>query len=232
MRVICSVLGTSSRLGPIPMYAYPSEPTDLTYAERPPVLIAGSSAQALGKAARTIEASGLRVADKVLLAGAIDRIERQVSATALWVELDGEAEAGCEALLQRVDRDAAAGRYGAVVAAPSELIDIVTAQIQDSNVELVIEGDDSDRATALAIALATAASPVRLSDIAADRSAARLRQLSEEVGRIASTLARLSTGPGAATQPAPVIGAEEAPQVSADLIRSVIRARRLRARYF
>src|SRR5215203_3515561 len=188
MRVICSVLGTSSRLGPIPMYAYPSEPTDLTYAERPPVLIAGSSAQALGKAARTIEASGLRVADKVLLAGAIDRIERQVSATALWVELDGEAEAGCEALLQRVDRDAAAGRYGAVVAAPSELIDIVTAQIQDSNVELVIEGDDSDRATALAIALATAASPVRLSDIAADRSAARLRQLSEEVGRIASSL--------------------------------------------
>ncbi|HEY0165298.1 MAG TPA: MarR family transcriptional regulator, partial [Sphingomicrobium sp.] len=65
------------------------------------------------------------------------------------------------------------------------------------------------------------------------RSAARLRQLSDEVSRIASTLARLSTGPAdsqRATEMPPATG--DVPDVTADTVRAVIRARRLRSRYF
>jgi hypothetical protein len=57
--------------------------------------------------------------------------------------------------------------------------------------------------------------------------------LSDEVSRIASTLARLSAGPGAAVRPTePEPSAAEIPPVTVDTVRAVIRARRLRARYF
>lgn len=56
-----------------------------------------------------------------------------------------------------------------------------------------------------------------------------LLQLSEEVSRIAGTLARLSTVPSAFA-PEPV--QTNVPQVTAQTVGAVIRARRLRGRYF
>ena len=56
----------------------------------------------------------------------------------------------------------------------------------------------------------------------------RLLQLSEEVSRIAGTLARLSAEPDNKAGVASTI----VPEISAQTISSVIRARRLRGRYF
>jgi len=201
--------------------------------DRPPVLIAGDSEAALERAARTIEASGLRIADRIGLEQAPERIDRQAAASALWIELDGDRGALLDRLLDQVNGDAASGRYPAIVAAPAELIDPISARITEDGVALVVEGDEADRTAALAVALADFRRPDRLSDIASDQNATRLRQLSDEVSRIASTLARLSTGTAPlvrATDQPPVPG--DLPQVSAETVRSVIRARRLRARYF
>jgi len=96
----------------------------------------------------------------------------------------------------------------------------------------VIDGDEAERAAALAIATSGIYRADRLSDIASDRSTERLRQLSDEVSRIASTLARLSTGPSETQRPEPVAPNADIPPVSADTVRSVIRARRLRSRFF
>ncbi len=115
------------------------------------------------------------------------------------------------------------------------MVDALAARLGSGDVELVIDGGEVERATVLAVALAQAGLPPRLSDVASDRSAARLRQLSDEVGRIASTLARLSAGPIAAAPTADVMppaADAEVPEVSADTVRSVIRARRLRERFF
>ena len=71
-----------------------------------------------------------------------------------------------------------------------------------------------------------------LSDVAADRSAEQLRQLSDEVSRIAAMLARLSTGPEPAPRAIQPAETGEVPPVSPDTVRKVIRARRLRARFF
>jgi len=72
----------------------------------------------------------------------------------------------------------------------------------------------------------------RLFDISNEPSAVRLRQLSDEVSRIAATLARLSAGPSSAgvERPAPATG--EVPGVSLDTVRQAIRVRRIRARFF
>jgi len=124
------------------------------------------------------------------------------------------------------------GRYSAVVAASAELIDPLSAALSLDGVELLINAGEAERASALALALALRGDPHRVHDVAADKNAARLRQLSDEVNRIAATLARLSTGPAATARPAEAEAEGEAPDVSVDAIRMVIRARRLRARYF
>jgi DNA-binding MarR family transcriptional regulator len=214
------------------MDAYSTDRHDLAYSDCPPVFVTGSSAQALARAERTVEAFGLRVAGRCPIEIARDRIERQVAASALWIELDGDQADALDALLDAVSADAANGRYGAVVSAPMALVDAVTARVRDAAVEIIVDADDGERTAALAIALAGRAQTPRLSDIAADKNAARLRQLSDEVSRIASTLARLSAGPTAAPAEAPPAMAAEAPPVSADTVRAVIRARRLRARFF
>lgn len=57
----------------------------------------------------------------------------------------------------------------------------------------------------------------------------RLLQLSDEVGRIASTLARLSADSG---QTGVAAASASTPDLSIEAVRAVIHARRLRARYF
>jgi DNA-binding MarR family transcriptional regulator len=214
------------------MDAYSCDRDDLHYCDHSLVLVAASSGTALERALRTVEASGARVAARLSIAEAKERIERQVATSAVWIELDQDGGAAMDELLATVDRDVAAGRYAAVVSASAALLDPVATQLNESGVEFIVDADDAQRAAALALANSNAGSPLRLSDIAADRNAERLRQLSDEVGRIAATLARLSTGPSAAPRAIQQPSAAEAPPVSAETVRSIIRARRLRARYF
>jgi DNA-binding MarR family transcriptional regulator len=120
-----------------------------------------------------------------------------------------------------------------VVAAPPALIDALSARLSDPAIALLIDGDDAERSAALAIAMSGASRAAHVADVASDGGAARLRQLSDEVARIAATLARLSTGPQASPAKAPPtekIG--DTPAIDPETVRAIIRARRLRARYF
>jgi DNA-binding MarR family transcriptional regulator len=205
---------------------------DVAYCDSPPALIFGDSPAAIARAAATIHLSGLRIGDQCLVEGAADRIDEQAAASLVWLELDDAPNSDSLALLRRMSRDAAAGRYAAVVAGTAAEIDSLAAAVAEPAVEMIIDADASDRASAIAIAMASGRTPLRLSDVAADKNAARLRQLSDEVSRIASTLARLSSGPaGAPATPPPAVG-DDIPAVAVESVRSVIRARRLRARYF
>ncbi len=214
------------------MDAFSTESADLSNFDKAPILIAASSDAARARAVRTIESTGARIADQVTVADARDRIERQVSASAVWLELDEDCGGPMDELLAHVNRDVANGRYAAVVSASSALLDPVTAQLGDGAVEFIVDADDAERAAALAIATSRLGVPLRLSDVAADRNAERLRQLSDEVSRIASTLARLSTGPSPIPRPVEATPAADLPPLSSETIRAVIRARRLRSRYF
>ncbi|HMI40951.1 MAG TPA: MarR family transcriptional regulator [Sphingomicrobium sp.] len=206
---------------------------DVSYVGPPPILIAGDSEAARHRAAATIRAAGLRIADQVPVSEAVARIDRQISSGAIWLELDGDGGAQLDHLLDRLNGDVSVGRYPAVVAAPLALVDALSARLSDPAIALLIDGDETERAAALAIAMSGVARTSHVADVASDNGAARLRQLSDEVARIAATLARLSTGP----QPSPVkapsaekIG--DAPAIDPDAVRAIIRARRLRARYF
>ena len=197
----------------------------------PPILIVADSDVALERARRAVEASGIRIAGSVDVADAQSRLDLQAAASAVWVELTDDGGAPMDALLDRINRDVAGGRYAGVVSASADIVDVVTARINERSVEVILDAGEAERTAALAVALADSRQPLRVADAATDKNAARLRQLSDEVSRIASTLARLSTGPTALRQPEVAITGD-APDIAIEDVRAVIRARRMRSRYF
>jgi DNA-binding MarR family transcriptional regulator len=214
------------------MDAYSTDRDSLTSFDPAPVLVAASSEAALARARPTIQACGLRVGAELSIVDASERIERQVSASAIWVELDHDCGDLADELLANVNRHVSEGRYGAVVSVSGSLLDAASAQLIGGLVDLIVDADEAERVAALALASSRSLRRPRLSDVASDHNAERLRQLSDEVSRIASTLARLSSGPSAPRPTVPKATIAEAPPVSAELVRSIIRARRLRARFF
>ena len=212
------------------MHAFPAEAA-LSYSDLPPVLIVGTSDAARERGRHTILNAGFRVADAVDLDAAPARLRLQGAASALWLELDDDAGPGLDTVLACARQDLAQKRYGAVVSLTPDLIEPVFARMDGSDVEYVVDGSAADRATALAI-ITSAFMPFRTNDVASDQNNARLRQLSDEVSRIAATLARLSTGPGQPTRIQPMPTSREVPDVAIDTVRAVIRARRLRSRFF
>jgi DNA-binding MarR family transcriptional regulator len=216
------------------MDALVTGPSIVTYSDGPPVLVAASSQAGFARARPAIEAAGMRVADTVLVADAEARIDRQAAASALWVEIDQDGGAPLDALLAKVNRDVADGRYAAVVAISAEFVDPVLACLDQAGVEMLIDAGEGERVAALAVALNHPFRDQRVADIGSDQNTMRLRQLSEEVSRIASTLARLSSAPPLAHMPRPARAEanEDPPAVPVEQVRNVIRARRLRSRFF
>jgi DNA-binding MarR family transcriptional regulator len=201
----------------------------------PPVLIAASSERGARRAAEIAEGAGYPVFS-IPVEGVLARLEQQGQAAAFWLELEDDIGPDLDRILDRIDCEVGAGRFPAIIAAPSSLIDPIFTRIRNPDIEVVVDGTAADRAAALAIAAARSEYKNNgvNEDISAEPNAARLRQLSDEVSRIAATLARLSVAPGAAPVDRPEPGASkgEAPAVSLDTVRQVIRARRLRARFF
>ncbi|MCL6678392.1 MarR family winged helix-turn-helix transcriptional regulator [Sphingomonas sp. RG327] len=206
--------------------------TALTYGGPAPLLVAATSEAALRRARETASALGMRATCQVGIAAARQRLSQQAATSGIWIELDGDAGEELDLLLDEVEDRAAGRRFAAVVSLTSDLIDSVSSRMFDGGTDFLIDADQLERTTSLATATAFANTPERANDVSRDPGAERLRQLSDEVSRIAATLARLSTVPAAPDGELrkPVEG--DVPDVSVETVRSVIRARRLRERFF
>lgn len=215
------------------MDAYSSNFDQITYSDpSAPVLVAGSSDIAMLKAEKVMHASHLRIGARLKIGEALGRIKVQPQATAVWLELDRDGGEEMDALISQVSHDVSRGLYAAVISSTVQLLDRVSASVDEDEVEVIVDANDFERTTALALAISRTTTPLRVSDIGADNSAERLRQLSEEVNRIAATLSRLSAGPSTSPKALRELPPGEIPRVSADTVANVIRARRLRSRYF
>ena len=201
---------------------------------RPPMLVAAASEAARSRALNWLEDAGWR-ASAMPIEGAIDRLALQASASGLWIELDsGDSGEALDRLLVHANGEAAAGRMPTIVAAPFDMIDPVAARLDAEATHVLIAPDLVERTAALALVTSRAIHPATLHDVSRGPASQRLKQLSDEVGRIAQTLARLSSGPDAAGKAIeqPQHDSVEIPSVSSETVRGVIRARRMRARFF
>lgn len=210
----------------------PLTETSLSYQGPPPLLIAATSPQALRRAKETADCASMRVGAELAIAEAPERLRQQARTSAIWIEVDRDCGPELERLLDEVDDGLESGRFGAVLSVTSEMIDILGERLLSTTAQIVIDADPIERAASLATATALARAPDRANDVSRDPGAERLRQLSDEVGRIAATLARLSTVPAAPEVELRKPVEQDVPDVSVESVRSVIRARRLRGRYF
>ena len=207
--------------------------SNLDYDNSSVVLLVATSDRAADLARPAIEASGHRTA-RIPVEGAAARIREQPGGCAVWVEVDGTPDPSLDAFLEEMGAIDSNRRWPTIISASRDMIDPVFARILEPSLEMLAEPSPADRMAALGLALAQARLEAKVGDIAGEASATRLKQLSDEVGRIAATLARLSTGPEApatAELPTPAT-ASGLPTVAGDTVRQVIRARRLRSRFF
>ena len=167
------------------------------YAGLPPILIAATSDEARSRAVVSAEASGYRTV-AVAMEDAAQRLAIQPQASAIWIELDRDLGGQLDDLLDQVQVEVSSGHCPAVITSSLPLVDRIMARVEDSSVELLVDPTPADRVAALALLTARRSVGERLHDISSEPSAIRLRQLSDEVSRIAATLARLSVGPASA----------------------------------
>jgi len=201
------------------------------YSHAKPALLFGSHPRRRGCAEAALAGAGVRLVDSVSLDEGEERLAGQVSLGLAWLELaEEDANPKLDSLLIRLNELAEMRGTVVIASAPLELVDLVAARLTDRATEILIDPDEAQRAATLATALSGALDETSVSDVGKD-NAARLRQLSDEMGRIAATLARLSTGPASpAVKPSESQAAT--PDVDVETVRSVIRARRLRGRFF
>ena len=203
------------------------------YVSGKPALLFGDDGRVIDRTASLLESAGVRLASPGRMDSAVDRLDAQVAVGLVWIECGDAGAIPADALLDRLASLAASGEAQVVASAPPSLIDLLYARLDQGSAQILIDPDDAQRAAAVSLALAGVGRASRVSDVGRD-NAVRLRQLSDEMGRIASTLARLSAtpdeaGPSALRLVEPL---KDAPPLSVDIVRSVIRARRLRTRFF
>lgn len=203
------------------------------------VLVFADSVAARVRAEAAVKAAGARVAATVPLSDALERLDGQAVLDMVMIELEEDGGPALDAVLDEVEALACAGRCVGVIAMPRHLIDAVSARIGHAGLQLLCEPDPVERAAAIGGTIATR--NTFLGDVSSDAETRRLQQLSEEVGRIARTLAMLSkevmgerSSEAFLNDRAQGYHAEQPIQeaVSAAVIRSVIRGRRLRDRFF
>lgn len=204
---------------------------DLDYGARGSLVLVAQTEAGERRWRETARLVGCRVGTAISLSEAPARIGARVAADAFLLDVERD-EPGLAAALGALEQAAAERGCEAIVAAPASLVDVVTGSLGARRIDYLIDAPQQERALALALAVRPA-DPV-LNDVAKGQATAKLQQLSEEVGRIASILAALSEDEAAAAAVAGVqtgeMGADD--KIEAAQIRSIIRGRRLRDHFF
>jgi hypothetical protein len=194
-------------------------------AERGALLFAESEA-GFDRARRGADGAGCRIAATESIDLAVPRLDRQAHVDLVLVEAEKESPA-LLALLDRIERDVRAHRYRSVIVGPEELIDAIAARTPHRDVVHLCRPSEIERVAN--VALASFPHVPRLRDSKEDTHSV-LQQLSDEVARIAGMLAALAQEE--AGDAAEEGGGKDGPPIDAGTIRAIIRARRLRDRYF
>jgi DNA-binding MarR family transcriptional regulator len=199
-----------------------------------------SGEQAAIRAAQSVRG---RVAAALPIEDANDRLDSQIAVDAILVEIAGDHPAWLDRLLGRIEQLAVRDRVAAIITAPLDMIDRVSASISASAATLLCAPEHIDRSSALGLALGS--KRVALGDVAAELDSERLRRLADEVSRIARTLSKLSSTVPAHTEQRSgvndmISGFSAEPDFAAMLdeapdaaqLRMILRLRRLREQYF
>lgn len=213
---------------------------DAGYGHETNALLLAASGRVDPAIAETVTAAGIRgVGDWTAFADADAALERPASFRMILVEAAGASDDAAARVFAHVARAAHKRRLGVVATITPDQIDVAATHLIGSGCQLLCDPGITDRVSAYLFA---ARRDATVNDVTRDPESVRLKRLNEEVARIADTLARLTRGeigdrngtslrdPGTSYR-GPEAGAPPI-EISAQEIRSVIRARRLRNQFF
>ena len=205
-----------------PTVEYCSQPTALIFADR----AAGRDA-----AEEAVLAGGGRVGAAWPLAAAMERLAGPATFRTVIVDVGEDGGDELDSLLDQLDENARAGRHSSIVILPTHLIDVAAARAGHSDITLLCDPEPFERIAAIGAALARPRH--NLSDVNAEGSGQRLRELADEVARIAKMMATMATDTAPRPPAMPTQRGETGEwPVDAAMIRSLIRARRMRSQFF
>ena len=203
----------------------------LEYSSLPAVLIFADRAKGREAIAEAVLAGGGRVAAAWPLAAATEQLAGPAAYRTVIVEVGEDGGAELDALLDRLDENARARRHTSIVILPTHLIDVAAARAGHGDVALLCDPEPFERIAAIGAALARPHH--RLSDVNAEGGGQRLRELADEVARIAKMLATIASDDVTRGPAIPAARSESGDwPVDAGLIRALIRARRTRNQFF
>lgn len=205
----------------------------IRYDGGPAVLLFGNDADQRNRLSALVSNAGGRISIVERLDDAPRRIAEHAAPDGVISDIIGADDAMVERILDSMGRGAAEGRFRGIALIDRDQIDLAAAIVPEGEVTFLCEPEPADLVYAISGLLMPNA--LRLNDISADSSPMRLRELSEEVGRIARALASMShtralgdpltQGNGQEDQPGDFV-------VDAPTIRAMIRARRIRGQFF
>jgi len=192
-----------------------------------------SDQQASRAAARSAaESVGARVIGMEPIDAALDRLHRQAAVDSVLIELERTGSVAVDRLLDWANHAGRSGSTRPIITIPHAVMDDVFARIDAPDVVVLVDPSPEERVSSLGLALAERRQ--RLHDTGHEADAERLRRLSDEVARIASALAELSSSAKSAAYALPKdfpAAPTEAP-IDGNMVRSLIRVRRLRDQFF
>lgn len=198
-----------------------------SYLSTPAILLFADSPAGFAEQERAIHLLDGRIGASGPIEEAKARIEDACGVGAVIVDASADRP-GLDILLDTLDDAARNGRFKSVVHVTPDLIDLAAARCPNPHVAILCGGSEAENVAAVALALSGSGRAPRWAE---ESGHGPLKQLSEEVGRIARALAALSQSDTAPLPPpTPIDGEPHAP--SAATIRAVIRARRLREQFF
>ncbi|MAX00736.1 MAG: hypothetical protein CMN72_14060 [Sphingomonas sp.] len=184
--------------------------------------------------------AGTRINAMIPFADAEERLAMQAALDILLIDAEGVDSATLDTALDATVRCAEETGAQIVAAFTPDQIDIIAARLLGGHVHLLCEPTLPELVSALAVAGRRMV--VAFHDATRDSESDRLARLNEEVARIAETLSRLTrmapdgggnVGDRTASYHAPPVQKPlHEPEVDAARVRDLIRARRLRERFF
>ncbi|NIJ22026.1 hypothetical protein FHS95_003737 [Sphingomonas naasensis] len=207
-------------------------------ASGPTALVIADSETAAAEAIAALELAGCPARRAIDFAEAAADISNYDGLDLILVEAVAASDDLLDLVLARADTIARERALGIVATVLPEQIDIAAAQLLGPRAQILCNPGTAERVSAIAAAKWQARGV--MDDVNRESESARLRRLSEEVARIAETLARLTRGDDAEPRAGvrdrgvgyrgPDSGAGV--EIAAAEIRAVIRARRMRAQFF
>jgi hypothetical protein len=209
-----------------------SESLTIEYNDRPAVLVFADDMARAASVREAVAEAGGRVSAMLPIDEAVERIEAQARLAAVVIDVRKDGGADLDALLARIDRSAGEGRFASVVTVPLELIDVASASIRARDVILLCDPTPAEQASAITQALTRRST--HLADVGSG-----LKELADEVARIAKTLQTMASEDPARTASAPPAArganahnGQNGQPSEAAMIRVMIRVRRLRNQFF